>query len=235
MEITYLSDSAKILILMKRFQIAVQKIRKQWEVPNDGFKLEDRANGHAKIYWTGEKDDGKYDYFGKDNELIPPTKLVRSELRKLSAEFNLDYKWHSSIYFYILGGGELTPPVDGAGLDVRINDARLPKEEWVVKKINIDIYQDTTIGDIRKIWEQVKEYQKMMPAVNPNRKRTSDNVQRYIKVRELEEIGKSHQEISEIKDLYFNNDAKAVGYLKDEMEKRFSKGKFKKIRYLTEQ
>lgn len=233
METTYISDSALILVKMKRFQKAVRRIRDLWDIPPDGFKFEDRAKSHGKIYWTGEKDDSRYDYFGTDNELIPPTKRVRSELRKLSEEFNLDYRWHRGLYFYILGGENIDPPHDGVGLDIRLNDNRLPKDEWVVKKITLDVYKNTAIGDIRKIWKQVEEYQKMMPGQTPVRKRTSDNVERYLKVREMEDAGKSHQEISEIKELYFNNDAKAVSDLKDEMEKRFAKGKFKKIRYLT--
>ncbi len=228
---TYLSDSAKILVKMKRFQKAINKIRKKWGVPENGFKYEDRAKGHGRIYWTGERNDRHYAYYDYQEDLIPPTKQVRLALRKLSKEFNLDFRWHFDLYFYILGSDKLDPPASGVNLDVRFNDTRLPEEQWVVTKLSLDIYQDSTIEDIKAKWRQIEKYQSMMPAYSPQRKRVSGNIERYIKVRDLEDEGKSHKEIAEIAELGFSSDPKAVSYLKNELEKRFSPKKFKKIRY----
>jgi hypothetical protein len=218
---------------MKRFQTAVKVARKEWKVPTNGFKRDDRAEAYKQLFWNGRKDYKRNNYLNFYDELIPPTILVRSELRKLSRQFNLDYRWHGWLFFYILGNTVFDPPPEGANLEVRLNEVRLPEKDWVVTSLKIEIYQDTTMGDIRKILPRIKKYQKMMPAYVPKRRRTSSNIDRYIKVRELEDLGKSHEEIARIKELGFSDDPRAVGYLKDDLENRFSSKKFKKIRRLT--
>jgi len=230
---TYLSDSARILQGMKRFQKGIEIIRGKWGIPSNGYPYEGRADANARLHWEGERENQTNDYSEFHNELIPLNKKVRSELRKMSTQFNLDYRWHLSLYFYIVGGDQLNPPIEGANIDVRLNDARLPKEQWIVKSIKIDIYQETTLGDIRKAWKKVQEWQSMMPAQLPQRVRTSANVDRYLKIREYEDQGFSHKKIAEIDSMNFEGDSKAVSQLKSEMEKRFSQGKFKKIRTLS--
>ncbi len=212
----------------------MEKIRRKWGVPKNGYPVEERGAAHARLYWEGNEDNDHSDYSELGNDFLPPTTKVRGQLRALSSRFNLDYRWHASLYTHILGGGKIDPPFENVNIEVRLNDVRLPKEQWVVKSLKIEIYKETRLNDIRKVWKKVKEWQDMMPAAMPDRKRTSRNVDRYVAVRELEEKCFSHRQILEQAKLGFGNDVKAVSQLKSEMESRFSSGQFKKIRTLMD-
>lgn len=226
---SYLRESALILEMLPRFQKAVKEVRKKWNVHTDGYSRDDRAKAHAEMYWRADKDESKGDYDRFHDEIIPNTRMVRGSLRRLSKQFNLDYRWHVNLYFHILGGTKLDPPFENVNIKPVLNDVRLSQDKQIVRRLTIDIYQETTLADIRKAWKRVKEFQDMMPATIPSRKRTTSNVDRYIRIRQLEEEGKTHKQISEISELNFNGDQRAVSQLKREVESRFSPKLFKKI------
>lgn len=219
---TYRQDMALILSHMKRFRKAVLKARKKWGVPPMGLPCNKRANWYGSLFVKPDVNLNDNYYPSDQNELLPPSKLIRSTLKEISKDFNLDSRWHSSLLLHIAGGDKLDIFMGPLGLNVRFNDVRLPEKEWVVKRIWIDIYADTGQKDIATIWKQVEKYQAMMVLKPPQKRRPIQNAEKYVKVRDLEDGNLSQQEIADQYREFGFNMSNDVANFKKEMEKRFS-------------
>lgn len=218
----YWQDMALILSHMKRFRKAVLKAREKWGVPPTGLPYDKRANWYGSLFLKPDVNLNDNYYSSDQNELLPPSKLIRSTLKEISKDFNLDSRWHTSLLLHIAGGDQLGTPTGSLGFNVRFNDIRLPENRWIVKRIWIDIYADTSQGDIEKIWKQIEKYQAMMALRPPKKRRPIQNAEKYAKIRDLEDKNLTQQEIADKYKKFGFTTAIDVANFKKEMEKRFS-------------
>lgn len=153
----YLDDMAKVLGHMKRFRSAVEKARIEWGIPG-GLPYENRVAWYRSFFIKPDIDVDNTKYANSQSELLPPSKMIRATLQKFSDEFNLDVRWHNSLFDHIAGNDvPLRAPSGLPYVEIRLNDSRLPKEEWIVKRMWIEIYADTSQKDFEAVWEQVKQ------------------------------------------------------------------------------
>lgn len=227
---SYWEGMVSVLSHAKRFRKAVVDARIKWEIPEKGLPHNKRAEWHASLYTfpnTKAKDNNYYT--STQNELLPPNERIRSTLKEISSQFNLDKRWHFSLFLHIASDDvPLSAPTGLPYVEVRLNDARLPKDQWVIERIWIEIYPDTTQDDIEAVWKQVELYQAMMSAQYPQKRRPLQNVDKYIKIRDLEDQQMTQQEIADdYPDLGFYS-AKDVADFKKQIENRFSPHKSRK-------
>lgn len=210
---------------MKRFQKAVINFRSKIGVPTEGLQKEKRASWY-KINYTYFPDNSPEKFSREPNQqLIPTDPKFRSLLRQFAKSFGLDEIWYDSLFTYLLCDDqiELDVPDYEPYLEVRVNDARLPAHQVKVTSIKVNIDSETKLNDVRNIWSKIKKLQKRMLLSPPKRRRTltERSVNRYLKVRDLEDSGKKHREIADMLDF---PSAEDVAAFKRNIE-RFSKRK----------
>ena len=225
---SYWEGMVSVLSHMKRFRKAVIDARIKWELPETGLPYAQRAEWHESLYSDPDEVNTNY-YTSTQNELLPPNERIRSTLKGISSKFNLDKRWHFNLFLHIASDDvPLSAPTGLPYVEVRLNDARLPQEQWIIERIWIEIYPDTTQDDIEAVWKRVEAYQAMMSAQYPQKRRPLQNVDKYIKIRNLEDQKKTQQEIAdEYPDLGFYS-AKDVADFKKQIENRFSSHKSRK-------
>ena len=152
----YLDDMAKVLGHMKRFRSAVEKARIEWGIPG-GLPPEKRAAWYQSFFIEPDIDIDNSKYANSQSELLPPSKMIRTTLQKFSDEFNLDVRWHNSLFDHIAGDDvQLRAPSGLPYVEIRLNNSRLPQEEWIVKRMWVEIYADTSQKDFEAVWKQLK-------------------------------------------------------------------------------
>lgn len=234
-EDNYWQPIAEVLSHYPRFLKAVAEVRRQLNIPVDGIPVEERSEWFSSML-TGEIDTGKRYGFMTGHDLLPSDKKTLDALDQLASDFNLDNRWLHSLFMYVFTGGEkLDPPFHrSANLRPYMNDVRLPKEKLKVTSLSISIQKDTSIEDIRAIWDEVEKYQAYMDSDIPKRrdKIKSETVKRYLKVRELEDNGLTQREIAELHPKLGFTTAKDVSDFKRELEQRFKPAKSGALRKL---
>lgn len=223
-ENNYYKQMALVLVRMKRFQKAVAKFRETIGIQSTGIPPNERASWYQRHFIkrnVSATEMHRLFRIDVNQETLPPNRTFLKQLKNFADNFNLDEQWYSSLFSYLVGGdSELTPPDGSPLLDVRINDARLPNDEMKVTSLRINVHKNTTMKEIMALRPKIERYQKMMRIDLPERKKPwdKDNVQNYLKVRELEEQGVKQKAIA--KQLQFNSD-QSVGLFKQEIESRF--------------
>lgn len=215
---------ALVLVRMKRFQKAVAKFRETIGIPNTGIPPDERASWYQQLFIKRNVSAAEMHRLFRidiNQETLPPNRTFLKRLKNFADSFNLDEQWYSSLFSYLVGGeSELPPPAGQPVLDVRVNNALLPAGEMKVTSLRINVHKNTTMKEILALRPKIEQYQKMMGVDLPERKKpwNQDNVQNYLKVRELEEQGIKQKAIA--KQLHFNSD-QSVGLFKQEIEARF--------------
>jgi hypothetical protein len=221
----YWESLAKILERYKRFQKRVVFARKQLGINSDGLPAQDRASWYSNsLNSSGLRKDNAHNF---DLSLLPDDKKFMDVLERLASDFNLDSRWYSSLFQFIVGGGTLIPPFGKASVNARVNDVRLTKEELVVEQLWIDIRKDTSIEDIRELWGQVEAYQEYMATDFPKKRRPiqKESIEKYVKVRDLEDDKLPQKRIArDYPELGFTS-AEDVSNFKKELEERFKPAK----------
>ncbi|MFH1186899.1 MAG: hypothetical protein V1697_01855 [Candidatus Levyibacteriota bacterium] len=216
----YWKDWALILSHTKRFKKVVEETRKKWKIPPSGLPRDKRADWYASLF-DGSDINSSY-YASSQNDLIPSNKQIRADLWEISDDFNLDNRWHIPLFFYIASGNVALEPPSGLPYpEIRINDARLPEDKWVIKRMWMEIHPDTTLKDIEAIWNRIMSYQEKMPAKYPERRRPIKGVKKYVKIRKLEDKNISQQDIADDHPELGFLTAKDIADFKKQIEKHF--------------
>jgi hypothetical protein len=232
----YWQPIADILSYYPRFLKAVAKMRADLGVPEGGIPLEERGQWYGNQVAAGEEDTGQRYGYMIGHDLLPSDKATLDALDKLASDFNLDSRWlHSLFIFVFLGDNKLDPPFHrSASVRPLMNDIRLPKEQLRVTSLSISLQKDTSIEDIRAMWDEVEKYQAYMDSDVPRRrdKIKPETVKRYLKIQQLEDKGIPQREIAEKYPKLGFGTAKDVSDFKRELEERFRPAKSGALRKL---
>lgn len=206
-------QKAKLLINRPDFQEAVIILREKWNIPLEGIKNE---KGNQK--WERELDQTTEKYFQEEwpkhrkelellnkpatygqykqrmqelNNLVPLNAFglaIKSILKKCE----LNPKWENSIRRYVLFNdiNNMSLPV-GVTITSHISNFD-PAEQW----LSINIEEDTTLEDIKKIWPEVMEHQKNLVYKKQKKYQPIPNLERDKRIFELSKEGKSSETIA---------------------------------------
>ncbi len=227
-EKSYYQQSASVLVRMKRFQKAVIAFRRNINIPERGLSYDQRAPWYQGQFYAADISASEMKrtfYLGFDQELLPPNRAFVTALKKFASDFNLDEQWYQSLFPYLLNDdGKLDPPFGEPGIDVQVNDSRLPEKELRVTSLKIVLHKDTSITDVEKLMKKAKRWQKMMNNGRTLRKKPwdSENFAKYLKIRDSEEAGMKQKCIAQ--ELGFSTFLELASF-KREIEKRFKPSK----------
>lgn len=233
----YYENFAKVLFHSKRFVKEIKKARKSLSIPEDGFTSDEDAQTWVRRFPV----DVDFHY-GSTKDLVPsmnyqnviPDKKVLKIVNEIIENFNLDTKWQFGIFEFILSSSRgLAYPQQSLEIKVELKSKSsdvFETKEGLVTGITIKLTRDTSIKDIEAHWNKVEEYQKLMDPSSPQRKKviTDQAVEKFIKIRDLEDSGLTQQEIADShRELGFRT-ATDVATFKRDIQKPFSSRKKKK-------
>jgi hypothetical protein len=224
----YLSDQAAMLSRMKRFKEAAKQFRKDFGIPEKADPKNETVQLYVNVFTNafysfevGAK--GFSAYKDEVTNLLPQGKDILKGIENFALQFNLDSRWYSSLFLYlIMNEKEISPPLaTQSDIRPRFNDVRLPDNEQVVTRLMIEIRRDTAIADIRKIWPKIKRYQKMMAGDPPQRRKLIDpaTLKQYLLIRDMEDAGATQSEIADEIGFDAANDVSV--FKAHEIERRF--------------
>ncbi len=218
-----LKQAIKVLVNKPSFLDAVLNLRKKWEIPNEGFKLQaDLDKWYQKINEDTEE------YF---NQFLPSKRQELVELRskgnlterkKTQDEFNnkaprnaflfdvnrltheqkLSPRWIEGIKQFLLFNnpdnmGMFVGPVISTKFDL----------EFGTETISLDIEANTTLEDVKAIWPEIKEMQARLPYTKQKKFQPLRKFDRNKKAYELHQTGKKYREIAD----EFSKDGNTIG------------------------
>lgn len=182
-----LQKHAGVLVVREDFRREVKKLRKKWDIPENGFK---NFQGHQR--WTAsiqeKRKEEKCDYIEAEwvlgikgpkinpsgcfkRRIEPPSPFFQflNDIADLCWSLDLSSKWSQFVRFYILFNRETYTPFDRTpriSLVARILGEHMPREF-----IRLEFGVDTTQKDIEAVWGKIKELKKQMRGFKTTQKR----------------------------------------------------------------
>lgn len=204
-----LKQKIKLLVARPDFQKDIHELRIKWKIPQDGIK-----NEEANEKWNTQLDIDTDEYYDKNwpkerKELLvlrkagkhreadeikkkinanAPLNAFNNDIWSVIRKYRLSPKWNNGIRRYLLFN-------DPANLNISFG---IPvKFEWEngMRRIYLEIDEDTTLDDLRNVWswarklQRGKKYDKYQPIKNFDR----DN-----RAYELQLEGRTEKEIGDI-------------------------------------
>lgn len=177
------------LILQSEFISDVKAERRKLKLPPEGIQNSQKAiRAHARDSFSAVKFDPNYE-LGKDR------------LSELLKKYKLDDRYRNLVRNYIFFKeffSEEVPEFLENNKRVHYFTESLDSEDWTGANLRIfmEIYAETTIKDIQKIWQkEIKPLQKRAVGYKKGRNTTPKNFERDRKIYELHVAGKSIKEI----------------------------------------
>lgn len=207
-----IGQKIKVLVNTPIFQEQIIELRKKWKIPLNGIKEEDE-----RLDWYGQLS-AKTDEFHKkewpkyraeiaklreakkfreaeekkdEYNLKVPLNAYRNDIWRIVRSFRLSSRWHFSIERYLLYN-------DPNNMGVPLGATLSTTWENGMKQLSILINGDTTLADIRKIWPTVKMMQEDLNDRQAEKFQPIPNFDRDKRAYELEQEGKTLNEIGEI-------------------------------------
>lgn len=171
-----------LLLDCREFKEAVNDFRKEWHISKSG--LSDEKAGEW-LWHLAEKSDqalARTPHIKNSDILI---NAFQAGIKALARKFKIP---SSSSYTQALKGYLLTGRFD------QIPHSNI-RAFWEIdkntkkKRIFLEVYSDTTLDDIRNVWDVVKKLQKHTEGYIPGRKRTLSNPKLTKRIQELKNMG----------------------------------------------
>lgn len=190
----FLKSSQFIKILTKRedFQERIWTLRKKYKIPKEGFCSEEESKK-----WHEEKEKELEDViennFNSSNGLKKNATLfkLQEDIKSLIIDFGLSENYDSTIEYFIKFNKISAP--ENIGVIMPFN------EDLKRRQLFIQIFPDTTIDDVKRVWGRVLKFKKYLVGFKKNsrfREITTLSVQE--RVYDLIKAGKKPRQIADI-------------------------------------
>jgi hypothetical protein len=230
-----------VLVSRPDFQEDMIRLRKKWNIPEEGIKTEEHnrswnkklrqeTDTYYKEEWPKHRQEldqlqeaGKFkEWKARQDELndAAPQNAFYKDIKAVMTKYLLNPKWREPIRRYIL----FNDP-DNMNLSFGVTIAgHLNDYEPIEYQLCLHIDEDTTLEDIKEIWPDVKEHQKNLIYKKNEKYQPIPNLDRDKRAYELEKEGKSYDEISGIIYEEFNIwlGYNEIGILINRYKKRFN-------------
>jgi len=183
----------KLLIQKPAFQKKIKSLRKKWGISPKGFKSDEESKEwHDKMVEDSDKIieliDGSAQK-GRGNYSIPINDF-NNDLAKLVKKFSLPSNFTSTIEFYLKFNKTTAP--ESITVLTRYNE-RLGRKE-----LFIQVFDNTTQEDVKKVWPRVMLFKKYLVAHKRGRFREITNLRAEERAYVLQKEKKSLKEIADI-------------------------------------
>lgn len=203
----------KVLVSKPDFQEDMRRLRKKWNIPEDGIKEEKdnqlwyrKLNQDTDKYFDEEwpkhrseldqlRESGKFkEWKQREDELndAAPLNAFYKDIKSILKKYLLSPKWKDPVKRYLLYNDP-----NNMGLSIGVTIAgHLNDYEPVEYQLCLHIDEDTTLEDIKEIWPDVKEHQKNLIYKKQQKYQPIPNFDRDKHIYELSQQGLSYEEIA---------------------------------------
>jgi len=210
-----INQKLEVLFERRDFRNDVKILRDKWHLPQEGIK--DEGKNQEWHYWL----DAETDRYVEENwakskekmrQLIEQGKLIKREeenkrfnasvpinalyhdVWNLLHKYRLPASWHNSIKRYLLFNDQnnLWIPLGNITMQITWD------EKTNHRQLSLILNADTTLVDVKSIWKMVKLEQKRLQDKTAEKFQPIDNLKRDTRILELENEGKSYEEIAEV-------------------------------------
>jgi len=198
-------QKAKLLAEQPKFKNEIKRLRKKWNIPEDGFQdyeefnyWETAFNERNRVYQQVEypefitkyKKELDYGERLKEFNKKAPNNELQNDLALLIKKQKLSPLWIQGLKGYLLRNFMPIP----AGLIIEISTDPITNSP-ILKLV---IQEDTSIKDIQSAWSEIRSYQKKLPYWRQNKSQPMPYFERNKRAYELKQTRKSYKEIAEI-------------------------------------
>lgn len=173
-----LEQKIKVLVSRPAFQKEILDLRKKWKLPPDGIKTEEinqkwneqlliDTDEYYRINWPKERKEiielrkqGKYkeaEALKKEINGQAPLNALSDDIWSIVIRYRLSPRWHNGIRRYLLFNDPKNMQIP-AGVTAKID------WEKGIKRISIELDEDTTLNDIKHAWSWVRKMYRGKPA-----------------------------------------------------------------------
>lgn len=191
----------------KSYLDELQLIRSKYKIPENGFQFE---GSDEEISYNQRKQLHRFDI----------KKEFQEDLEKFIKKFEnegLNYSFKNTVMELIVLG---IARVSIHNFGIHRNWFRVPEKygsgeftEGKFKKLQIEIYGNTTLQDIKNGWDEIEEYKKELPDYDPKKFRPFFNNERDRRITELFNQNMSIEEITDIINEEFSDEIIGYDYL----------------------
>lgn len=142
-------EKKQVDLLLKNptFIKSILELRKKWKIPETGLKgNEESKKWHYRLY-------AKADELDADTTDI--LKQYNSDLERIRLKLNLSEVWKDFIKYFLLFNKV-------GDLGTRVVIVRKKNYNTKENELFIQIFGDTRLEDIKEIWSEIKEHQKIL-------------------------------------------------------------------------
>lgn len=198
-------QKSKLLAEQPKFKSEIKRLRKKWNIPEDGFQdyeefnnWETVFNERNRVYQQVEypefitkfKKEPDYGQRLKEFNKKAPNNEFQDDLALLIKTQKLSPLWIQGLRGYLLRNFMPIP----AGLIIEISTD--PLTDLPILKLVIQ--EDTSIKDVQSAWSEINEYQRKLPYWRQKKSQPIPYFERNKRAYELRQSGKSYKEIAEI-------------------------------------
>lgn len=203
---------ARLLIARPDFQTEIILLRKKWSIPKNGFKNKElNQKWHHEFYQSDDdfyekvwlkrrgeiiklEEEGKFseaEDLKKELNNISPINAFRIAIKNLLKKYKLPLRWEESIRRYILFNN-----IDNMRLPGGITIHEEYDKDTELKKLSIEIEDDTTLEDIKQSWSSIKYHQKRLHSHKKDKFQPIKKFERDKEAYNLKQSGNSYNEIA---------------------------------------
>lgn len=208
---SFIKQKLELLSLNSEFQKDVFAFRKKWKILKDGFndnegmqKYEDWLGEISDEYRESEAYNKKHHslFEKRDNatkkgdgrvyrdteeeirllEMRIPLNDFFNDQQTIATKYKLSGNYKKVLDVYLRSGNFYSLYIPGLPIKTWYEDDPINKNK---KKIFIEVYAETTIKDIQKVWEMIKYWQKNAIGYRTGRKKRKTNFDRDIRIYKL--------------------------------------------------
>ncbi len=215
------TQRAKILVATPGFQKEVLIIRKKFNIPLEGLKDQESNQKWYRDFYQSEseffrnvwgkrrheiselKEAGKFieaQELTKELNNTMPINALRITIKNILQKYKLPLNWEESIRRYILFNN-----IDSMWLPGGIYINVEYDQDTGLHKLSVEIQDDTTLEDIKKAWPDIEFHQKHLHSYVNQKFQPIKKFDRDKRAYELQEEGKTIEEIGEIINLEFDD------------------------------
>lgn len=215
------TQRAKLLIARPDFQEEIISLRKKFKIPINGFEDQEvNQKWHDNFYQSDDeyfetvwlkrrseiiklRKEGKFreaEDLKRDLNDVSPINAYRIAIKNLLKKYKLPLRWEENIRRYILFNS-----IDHMWLPSGITIHSDLDKDTGLNRLSIGIEEDTIIDDIKQAWPIVEFRQRKLHSYTSDKFHPIPNLDRDKRAYELQERGKSLDEIGEILNVEFEN------------------------------
>ena len=205
---------AKLLVANPNFQSDIKEVRKTFNIPVEGLNGQEATQKWHQDFYKKEEECFRNIFGRRRHEVTKlkkakrfremldlekelnntlPINALRIAIKNLIKKYKLPLSWQDSVRKYILFNN-----ITNIWLPEGITIVEEHDEDTGLRKLSLEIQDDTRLEDIKKAWPDIEFHQKLLHSYTKKKFQPIRNFERDQEAYNLKKSGKSYNEIADI-------------------------------------